>query len=131
MKTDTIGPRSSTLHYNQDYRKITPTKNNVLVKDMEFGERMTLGGIIILDDDKKGQGIRPRWAEVVAVGRLQEDVKVGEYILVAHGRWTRGLDMTDEDGVTTTVRLVDPKDILMSSDEPPKEDLTFGINPTY
>jgi co-chaperonin GroES (HSP10) len=131
MKTDTIGPRSSILHYNQDYRKITPTKNNVLVKDMEFGERMTLGGIIILDDDKKGQGIRPRWAEVVAVGPKQEDVAVGEYILVAHGRWTRGLDMTDEDGVSTTVRLVDPKDILMSSDEPPKEDLTFGINPTY
>ena len=126
-----IGPRSSMLHYNTDYRKITPTKNNVLVKDMEFGERQTLGGIIIIDDDKKGQGIRPRWAEVVAVGPKQEDVKPGEYILVAHGRWTRGLDMTDEDGNTTTVRLVDPKDILMSSDEPPKEDLTFGINPTY
>jgi co-chaperonin GroES (HSP10) len=131
MNTDTIGPRSSVLHYNTDYRKITPTKNNVLVKDMEFGERMTVGGIIILDDDKKGQGIRPRWAEVVAVGPKQEDVVPGEYILVAHGRWTRGLDMTDENGETTTVRLVDPKDILMSSDEPPKEDLTFGINPTY
>ena len=130
MTTKTLGSRSSVLHYHQDYRKITPTKNNVLVKDMEFGERMTLGGIIIIDDDKKGQGIRPRWAEVVAVGPKQEDVVPGEYILVAHGRWTRGLDMTDEIGETTTVRLVDPKDILMSSDEPPKEDLTFGINPT-
>ena len=129
MKT-IIGARSSTLHYYQDYRKIQPTKNNVLVKDMEFGERQTLGGIIIIDDDKKGQGIRPRWAEVVAIGPKQEDVKPGEYILVAHGRWTRGLDMTDENGETTTVRLVDPKDILMSSDELPKEDLTFGINPT-
>ena len=129
MKT-IIGARSSTLHYYQDYRKIQPTKNNVLVKDMEFGERQTLGGIIIIDDDKKGQGIRPRWAEVVAIGPKQEDVKPGEYILVAHGRWTRGLDMTDENGETTTVRIVDPKDILMSSDELPKEDLTFGINPT-
>ena len=129
MKT-IIGARSSVLHYHQDYRKITPTKNNVLVKDMKFGERQTLGGIIIIDDDKKGQGIRPRWAEVVAIGPKQEDVKPGEYILVAHGRWTRGLDMTDENGETTTVRIVDPKDILMSSDELPKEDLTFGINPT-
>ena len=129
MKT-IIGARSSVLHYHQDYRKITPTKNNVLVKDMEFGERQTLGGIIIIDDDKKGQGIRPRWAEVVAIGPKQEDVKPGEYIFVAHGRWTRGLDMTDENGETTTVRIVDPKDILMSSDELPKEDLTFGINPT-
>jgi co-chaperonin GroES (HSP10) len=123
--------KSSLHHIHEDYRKITPTKNNVLVKDMDFGERMTLGGIIILDDDKKGQGIRPRWAQVVAVGRLQEDVKPGEYILVAHGRWTRGLDMTDENGETTTVRLVDPKDILLSSNEMPTEDLTFGINPTY
>ena len=129
MKT-TIGSRSSVIHYNQDYRNIQPTKNNVLVKDMEFGERMTLGGIIIIDDDKKGQGIRPRWAQVVAVGPKQEDVVPGEYILVAHGRWSRGIDMTDENGETTTVRLIDPKDMLMSSDEPPKEDLTFGINPT-
>jgi co-chaperonin GroES (HSP10) len=129
MKT-TIGTRSSVIHYNQDYRNIQPTKNNVLVKDMEFGERMTLGGIIIIDDDKKGQGIRPRWAQVVAVGPKQEDVVPGEYILVAHGRWSRGIDMTDEDGETTTVRLIDPKDMLMCSDEPPKEDLTFGINPT-
>lgn len=118
--------KSSLHHVREDYRKIIPTKNNVLVKDMDFGERMTLGGIIIIDDDKKGQGIRPRWAQVVAVGRLQEDVKPGEYILVAHGRWTRGLDMTDENGESTTVRLVDPKDILLSSDEAPKEDLTFG-----
>ena len=118
--------KSSLHHVRGDYRKIIPTKNNVLVKDMDFGERMTLGGIIIIDDDKKGQGIRPRWAQVVAVGRLQEDVKPGEYILVAHGRWTRGLDMTDENGESTTVRLVDPKDILLSSDEAPKEDLTFG-----
>jgi len=127
---NTLGSRSSVLHYYQDYRNITPTKNNVLVKDMAFGERQTLGGIIIIDDDKKGQGIRPRWAEVVAVGPTQQDVVPGEYILVAHGRWTRGLDMTDEEGNSTTVRLVDPKDILMSSDEPPKEDLTFGLNPT-
>ena len=129
MKT-TIGSRSSVIHYNQDYRNIQPTKNNVLVKDREFGERMTVGGIIIIDDDKKGQGIRPRWAQVVAVGPKQEDVVPGEYILVAHGRWSRGIDMTDENGETTTVRLIDPKDMLMSSDEPPKEDLTFGINPT-
>ena len=125
MKTNMIGPRSSTLHYNQDYRKITPTKNNVLVKDMDFGERMTVGGIIILDDDKKGQGIRPRWAEVVAVGRLQEDVKPGEYILVAHGRWTRGLDMTGDDGITVTVRLVDPKDVIMASPDKP-HDMTMA-----
>jgi co-chaperonin GroES (HSP10) len=67
--------KSSLHHIKNDYRKIKPTKNNVLVKDMDFGERMTLGGIIIIDDDKKGQGIRPRWAQVVAVRHLQARCK--------------------------------------------------------
>ena len=116
--------------YTHKITKLRALHDYILVKDMNFYERLTSGGIIIPGDDNKNSGIRPRWAQVVAVGRLQEDVKPGEYILVAHGRWTRGLDMTDENGQSTTVRLVDPKDILLSSDEEPKEDLTFGINPT-
>ena len=114
--------RSSLLHYDTDYRKITPTKDNILVADMDFGERVSKGGILMIDDDKKAHGIRPRWCRVIAVGYKQEDVKPGEWLLVAHGRWTRGLDMTDEQGETVTVRLVDPKEILMASDEMPTDD---------
>jgi co-chaperonin GroES (HSP10) len=114
--------RSSLLHYETNYRKITPTKDNILVADMDFGERISKGGILIIDDDKKSHGIRPRWCRVIAVGYKQEDVKPGEWLLVAHGRWTRGLDMTDENGETVTVRLVDPKEILMASDEMPTDD---------
>jgi co-chaperonin GroES (HSP10) len=114
--------RSSLLHYETDYRKITPTKDNILVADMDFGERITKGGIMLVDDDKKAHGIRPRWCRVIAVGYKQQDVVPGEWLLVAHGRWTRGLDMTDENGETVTVRLVDPKEILMASDTMPTDD---------
>lgn len=114
--------RSSLLRYETDYRKIIPTKDNILVADMDFGERISKGGILMIDDDKKAHGIRPRWCRVIAVGYKQEDVAPGEWLLVAHGRWTRGLDMTDENGDTVTVRLVDPKEILMASSEMPTDD---------
>lgn len=110
-------------------KSITPTKKNILVTDMEFGERKTQAGLILPGDDKEERGIRPRWCRVLAVGLKNQDVKAGEYILVAHGRWTRGLDMTDPDTLESiTVRLVDPKDVLMVSDEMPTDDY---VAPTY
>ena len=96
--------------------QLVALKDTVLVKDMVFKERM-VGSIIIVKDDGKDSGIRPRWAEVYKVGPLQKDVKVGEFILVAHGRWTRGLEIEDENG-HTTIRKIDPKDILLVSDVP-------------
>jgi hypothetical protein len=96
--------------------QLVALKDTVLVKDMVFKERM-VGSIIIVKDDGKDSGIRPRWAEVYKVGPDQLDVKVGEFVLVAHGRWTRGIDIEDENG-PTTIRKIDPKDILLVSDEP-------------
>jgi hypothetical protein len=61
---------------------------------------------------------------VYAVGPEQNDVRVGEWVCVAHGRWTRGIEIEDENG-KQTLRRVDPKDILMESDEEPK-DVTFS-----
>jgi hypothetical protein len=84
---------------------------------MEFKERLSRGGLILLDDDMKSQGIRPRWAEVYAVGPDVTDVKVGQYIMIAHGRWSRGQAIEDEEG-EKTIRKVDPNDILLISDEP-------------
>jgi len=91
-------------------------KDHVIVHDMVFDERITTGGIVLLNDNGKGHGIRPRWGKVYAVGNGQSDIKVGQWILVAHGRWTRGLDIEDENG-KTTVRKIDPKDILLVSDD--------------
>lgn len=98
-------------------KKILPLRDNIIVSDMTFEERISNGGIIILNDDMKSSGIRPRWAKVYAVGPEQKDVHVGQYILISHGRWTRGIKIEDDEGVRT-IRKVDNNDILMVSDEP-------------
>jgi hypothetical protein len=98
--------------------------NSVIVEDMEFDVRITQTGLILPNDNGKSSGIRPRWGRVYAIGPEQKDVCVGEWICVAHGRWTRGLDIEDDTG-KRTIRKIDPKDILMSADERP-DDLTFS-----
>ena len=71
--------------------KIIPIRDNVLVTDMNFDNRVSAGGIILPSDDGKSEGIRHRWARVWAIGPEQKDVKVGEWIRLEHGRWTRGV----------------------------------------
>ena len=97
--------------------QIRPLGDSVIVSDMLFDERISRGGIIIVNDNGTTKGIRPRWGQVYAVGPDQHDVKAGEWILVSHGRWTRGIDIEDESG-KKTLRRVDPSDILLQSDEP-------------
>ena len=99
---------------------ITPLKKRVLVSDMHFGETKTKGGIILVDDDGSQSGIHPRWAKVYAVGNQQDDVKVGEWILVAHGRWSRAFKVKKE-GVELEVRMIDENDILLVSETEPDQ----------
>lgn len=99
--------------------RIRPIRKHILVKDMNFGEQKTSTGIVLLSDDGKSEGVKPRWAQVFAVGPEQTDVKIGEWILVEHGRWTRGITVEDETGVEFTIWRVDPAGILMSADERP------------
>lgn len=102
--------------------KIYPLRNNILVSDMNFGERTTKNGLIIPGDNMEQRGIRPRWAKVIAVGPNQKDVTLGEWILVDHGRWTRGFDLIDPDtGEATVARLVDPKDVFIAADSLPED----------
>ena len=105
--------------------QIKALQDNVLVADMEFDTRLSRGGIIIPNDNGTSLGIRPRWGRVYAVGPKQKDVEVGQWIMVAHGRWTRGIDI--DDGTSEhkrTIRKIDPKDILLVSDDPerPRDD---------
>jgi co-chaperonin GroES (HSP10) len=97
--------------------KLKALNDTIIVTDMYFGERKSIGGIILRNDDTKSVGIRPRWGKVYAVGPKVKGVSVGQYICVSHGRWTRGINIEDEEG-PKTVRKVDPKDILLVSDEP-------------
>lgn len=104
-----------------DRNQIQPLNDSVIVADMVFDERITTGGIVLLNDNGKGTGIRPRWGQVYAVGPNQQDVAPGQWVLVAHGRWTRGIDVEDETG-KKTLRRVDPKDLMMISDVLPQDD---------
>jgi co-chaperonin GroES (HSP10) len=101
---------------------ILPIGNNVLVRDMKFDGRITSTGIILPGDDGKDSGIRPRWAEVYAVGPEQTEVKVGQWVLVSHGRWTRGIDLELENGEKMTLRKIDLAEMLMISDTPVSDD---------
>jgi hypothetical protein len=63
---------------------------------------------------------------VHAVGPEQKEIEVGQYILIEHGRWTRGIELVDpESGDTATVRMVDNDNILAVSDTP-MEDIVIG-----
>jgi len=98
-------------------KELKPLKDTILVHGMEFKERLSRGGLILLNDDMKSSGIRPRWAQVYAIGPDVKDIKVNDYIMIAHGRWSRGVAIVDDEG-EKTIRRVDPNDILLISDEP-------------
>lgn len=104
---------------------ITDTINllhdKVLVKYMEFGEQVTASGIIIQNDNGKSEGIKPRWAQVWAIGPEQTDVNVGDWVLIEHGRWTRGFEVQDQDGSTITVRMIELSAMLCLADERPND----------
>lgn len=101
---------------------IKPLHDYVIISDMNFGEVKLDSGLIIRSDDGKSRGIRPRWGRVYAIGPNQKDVSVGQWILVEHGRWTRGFEVEDDNGEKFTVRRVDTECILLVSDEQPKEE---------
>ena len=103
-------------------QSLRPLKDTVLVTDMVFKERKLNSGLILLNDNGTTAGIRPRWGRIYAVGPEQKDYSVGDWICVAHGRWTRGVEIEDTEGNAVTIRKVDPKDILLISDEQPSDD---------
>lgn len=101
--------------------EFSPLREAVVVTDMVFDQRITSSGLILPNDNGKGTGIRPRWGQVYAIGPDQQDVQVGQWICVAHGRWTRGIEVEDENG-QKTLRRIDPNDILLVSDTQPQDD---------
>jgi len=101
--------------------KLKPIKNRILFSDMEFGEERTKSGIILTSDNGKVQGIKPRWGRVWAVGPDQTDFKVGDWILIEHGRWSRAAEVENEDGSITKVQMADLDAIMLVSDEKPSD----------
>ena len=99
---------------------LTALHDHIIVKNMDFSGRQLASGIFLLNDDGKTDGIRPRWAEVFRVGPEQTEIQVGQWVLMEHGRWTRGFNVkiNDEELV---LRRVDPSCIIFVSDTEPDE----------
>lgn len=101
--------------------KISPIQDRVLVTDMHFGEQRSKGGLILSDDNGTTRGIYPRWAKVHSVGsKNQDEIRAGQWILVEHGRWTRGI-LVDEGEGEIEIRMVEAESILGVSDEKPSD----------
>lgn len=110
--------------------KVVPIRDHVLVSDMEFGMQKTESGILITSDNGKSSGVKPRWAKVWAIGPEQKDIKVGEWVCVEHGRWTRTIELEQDDGTVLELRRVDTDAIMISADEKPNDlDVRSGIGP--
>ena len=106
--------------------KVTPVYDRVIISDMNFGEQITKAGIIISSDDGKDRGVKPRWGRVVAKGPTnKESYNVGDWILVEHGRWTRGFEVEVSDGKVETMRTVENKGIIGWQTETP-DNILFG-----
>ena len=126
-KEEQLFQRTGKLQATNVIKDIHAIHDHVIVSDMNFTGRTLSSGVILLGDDGKTDGIRPRWAKVFRVGPDQTDVKVGQWILIEHGRWTRGLNVKFEDsGEEIVLRRVDPKSIILSQDEEPDYDDTIS-----
>ena len=126
MDLEKIAAGKTGLRARVKAKNIRPIHNRVIVSDMEFGEQTTEGGIILTSDDGKDRGIKPRWGRVYAKGQENTDpYDIGDWVLIEHGRWTRGYDLEDDSGDAETLRTVEAESILMWTDEKPKDTL-FG-----
>jgi co-chaperonin GroES (HSP10) len=108
--------------------KVRALSKDILVINMDMGEMKSAGGIVIQSDNGKAHGVKPRWAEVYKVGEdCDVDVKVGQWILIEHGRWTRKITIDDGTG-EKEFQKVEVKSIMAVADQRPND---FYIGQEY
>lgn len=99
-------------------KKLIPINDKVIGKSVDdYGLKTTAGGLIINEKDGVPESIRPRWFEVTHVGPKNIDFKIGDFVLVAHGRWSRGFTINDDDD--TKYFHLDSDEIMLISDTKP------------
>lgn len=108
------------MSYDVPNIKVRPIHDHILVKDMDFGEMKTAGGIIIQSDNAKTHGVKPRWAQIYKIGPEQTEYSVGQWILLEHGRWTRKFKINDGENIVE-IQRVDIDAILATADERPDD----------
>jgi hypothetical protein len=109
--------------YNEVNGEVNPLPNDILVYNMEKGDTVTRGGIILTDDNGTDRGLRPRWCQVYKVGSSVDEVLPGQWILVEHGRWTYGINVNSRDsidGKPLYLQKIDREAIMLVSEEQPR-----------
>lgn len=120
-KEEQLFQASNKLQRTTIVKDILPLRDHIIVTDMNFEGRKLASGIVLLGDDGKTEGIRPRWAKVFKIGPDQKEIAIGQWVLIEHGRWTRGLKV-EMNGDAFVVRRIDPTCIIMVQDEEPTAD---------
>ena len=108
------------MAYDVKEIKVRAIRDHVIVTGMEFGEMVTSSGLVIQSDNAKAHGIKPRWGQVYKIGPEQKNVKVGQWILIEHGRWTRKFTIDDGEG-KKDIQRVDVPAILAVADKKPND----------
>lgn len=73
------------------------------------------GGVLLKDQDADVSGIRPRWFRVHSVGDGVDWISPDQYVFVAHGRWSNGINVTED----LKLYLLDNEECLAVQDEDP------------
>jgi co-chaperonin GroES (HSP10) len=100
--------------------QIKPLPKRILAELLGLQERVSAGGIVLKSDNGKDHGVRPRWAKVKLVGDGIDWVQPGQYVLVAHGRWSRQFEC-EHNGEKLKLVHLDNNEILLASDDEPDE----------
>jgi len=110
---------------------IKPIQDKILVGIYDDGDTtIMLGGkkFFLLDDSSatqkrdihtKHQGVRPRWAIVLAVPDSEDsygDIKVGDKVYLDQLKWSRGVT-APVNGDSKTVWSIPAEDILLTGDQ--------------
>lgn len=88
-----------------DLPNLIPIKclgKRIIVDIFDRGERKTPGGLILMDDDFKEGGVRPRQALVLSAGPDARDdgVVPGKTVLLEHGGWNHNHGLTSRETLT-------------------------------
>lgn len=110
--------------------QIKPLKDTLWITNLQHGLAKK-GYVFIPDDNMKKTGIKPRYAQIYAVADNLKDIfKVGEWVLIDHGNWTRAMYIKGKDNKDIEVHLV-PKasvyrGIKIITDKEPEDKSTFA-----
>ena len=106
--------------------RIKATRDKILAEmiDKPGEEKTSKGGIIMKEKDATEAAVRPRWFKVYSVGSGIDWIKEGEYVMVAHGRWSNGLKIDEN----LKLYLIDNEECLAVNDTNPMDNNNIQIS---